>query len=422
MSESSKHPTTQTLSKGYQPTWSEGSAVPPVFRTSTFVFKDCAEGKRAFEIAYGLSPAKKGEVPALIYSRVNNPNVEMVEERITVWDPKAESAALFASGMGAISGTCLTFLRPGDELVFSDPVYGGTELFMRHVLPSFGIKTHPMPAGSSEAEMDAAVAACEGRCKVLYIETPANPTILVTDIKAAARVAKKHSKDEDKGKVWLVVDNTFLGPIFCQPHVLGADLVVYSATKFIGGHSDVVSGVVTGPSAAIARIKGTRTVFGSNTEPDTAWLILRSLGTLNIRMRAQAESAARIVEALAKHPMVEAVSYPGRPSSRPNNEEQLRIFREQYSGSGSLITFWVKGGEAETFKFLDALHEFRLAVSLGSIESLIQHPSSMTHSDMSPEEKLKAGITPNLVRASIGLEHADDLIHDLVQALDKMSK
>jgi methionine-gamma-lyase len=405
-------PQTAVLYKGYRPDLSEGAAVPPVFRTSTFVFRNCQEGKSAFEIAYGLRKPNEGEIPALIYTRVNNPNVEIVEDRITVWDI-ADSAALFSSGMGAVSSACLTFLRPGDDAIFTDPVYGGTEFFFRHLLPQFGVTTRPIRAGCTEAELDAHVKAGGGKTRVIYIESPANPTITLTDIAMAARVASAHSTPDRK--VVTVVDNTFIGPLFCRPHSFGADVVVYSATKFIGGHSDVVAGVATGSKALIEQIKGIRTIFGSCSDPDAAWLILRSLGTLELRMRAQAENAVKVVAALEAHPAIEKVYYPGRPIM---GEDQLRIFSQQCSGPGSLVTFFVKGGEKEAFTVLDNLHHVRLAVSLGGIESLASHPSSMTHSDMTAEEKIHAGITENLVRLSVGLEDTRDLIDDLNAALD----
>jgi len=344
----------------------------------------------------------------LIYSRVANPNSEIFESKITVWDDKADAAVLMSSGMGAISTTCLSFLRPGDHIAFSDPVYGGTEMFMRTILPSFQIPSHPFAAGSTEAEIEAAVNAAGGKCKVIYVETPANPTITVTDLKAASRVAKKHG-------CLLIVDNTFCGPVFCQPHKWGADVVLYSATKFIGGHSDVVAGVATGSVELVSKIKVMRTVLGSITDPDSAWLLTRSLSTLELRMRAEAENAKKIVDFLLKHPAVEKVFYPGCESM---GEEQIRIFKEQYSGSGANITFLVKGGEKESFTVLNHLHHFKLAVSLGGVESLIQHPSSMTHSDMTPEEKKHAGITDNMIRTSIGVENVEDLIADLKGALD----
>ncbi|HLO66784.1 MAG TPA: aminotransferase class I/II-fold pyridoxal phosphate-dependent enzyme [Holophaga sp.] len=403
-------PQTKIFSYGYDPQRSEGAAVPPVFRTSTFIFKNAAEGKRAFEIAYGLDSAKAGESPALIYTRVNNPNSEILEDKITAWDG-AEAAALFSSGMGAISSTCLAFLRPGDALAFSDPVYGGTEFFFRRVLPQFGIRTVPFPAGATREEMDRIVEA-DPAIKVLYIESPANPTMMLSDIRGAREVADRHGRDGRR--ILVMVDNTFLGPIFSRPLDLGADIILYSATKFLGGHSDVVAGVAMGSAELVGQIKVMRTILGSNSDPDSAWLIHRSLGTLELRMEHQQESAQRIAAFLAAHPKVQCVAYPGSPVM---GERQLELWRTQCTGTGSLISFCVKGGEAEAFRVLDAVRHPKLAVSLGGIESLIEHPSSMTHSDMTPEEKAHAGITENMIRMSVGLEDVQDLIDDLDQAL-----
>lgn len=400
-------PQTNAMNAGYDAAGSLEAAVAPVYRTSTFIFPNCAIGKRAFQLAYGLDKPKEGETQPLIYTRVGNPNAEIVEKRIISWDSCAEDALLFSSGMGAISTSLLTFLRPGDELVFTDPVYGGTEFLLRKLLPSFSIKTHPIPAGCSEAELEKLVAA-NPKVKVVYVESPANPVIRVTDIKAAARVAHAHN-------ALLFVDNTFTGPVFCQPHTLGADVVVYSATKFIGGHSDTVAGIASGSKELIGQIRGTRTILGTINEADTAWLITRSLPTLELRMRAQEQNAMRIVELLDKHPAVEKVFYPGHESM---GEEQVRIWKEQFSGHGSLITFLVKGGEAEAFKVLDNLKHFHLAVSLGGVESLIEHPATMTHADMSPEELKEAGIVENMIRVSVGLENINDLLEDIKSALD----
>lgn len=406
-------PQTQVFTKGYNPQWSEGAAFPPVFRTSTFIFKTAEEGKRAFEIAYGLSAAREGEVPALIYTRVANPNCEMVEDRVTAWDGY-DAAALFASGMGAISSTVLTFLRPGDTLIFSDPVYGGTEFLFRHLLPLFNIRTIPFPAGASKAEMDELVRR-DPTVKVIYIESPANPTIQLTDIAAAREVADAHSTADRP--ILVMVDNTFMGPIFSHPKQFGADIVLYSATKFIGGHSDLVAGIAMSSKELIGRIKGTRTILGSNSDPDTAWLILRSLGTLQLRMEKQQENALKTVEFLRAHPKVERVAYPGLPEM---GSEQQELHAKQCSGTGSLLSFFVKGGEAEAFRALDALREARLAVSLGGIETLIEHPWSMTHADMTSDEKLHSGITENMIRLSVGLEDVDDVIEDIRQALDRI--
>ena len=412
MSQSPVKPQTEIFSRGYDPQRSEGAAVPPVFRTSTFLFKNAEEGKRAFEIAYGLSPMKAGESPALIYTRVNNPNSEILEDKARSWD-QAEDAALFGSGMGAISSTCLAFLRPGDTLLFADPVYGGTEYFFRHMLPLFGIKTRPFPAGATEAELEALVAG-DSTVKAIYLESPANPTIVLSDIGAARAVADRHATPDRR--ILVMVDNTFMGPIFCSPLQLGADLVIYSATKFFGGHSDLVAGFTMGSKALMGQVKVFRTILGSIADPDTAWLIHRSLATLQVRMEKQQENARKMVAFLQTHPAIHDLAYPGLPGM---GERQLELWKKQCTGTGSIITFKVKGGEAEAFRVLNAIRHMKLAVSLGGVESLIQHPSSMTHSDMTPAEKLHAGITENMIRVSVGLEDVDDLIADLSLALDQ---
>ncbi|MGA2081707.1 MAG: aminotransferase class I/II-fold pyridoxal phosphate-dependent enzyme [Holophaga sp.] len=406
-------PQTQIFSKGYDPQRSEGAAVPPVFRTSTFIFKTAAEGKRAFEIAYGLDAMKVGESPALIYTRVNNPNSEILEDKITAWDG-AEAASVFASGMGAISSTCLTFLKPGDTLVFSDPVYGGTEYLFRHLLPAFKIRTIPFPAGSTLEEMERVIAG-DPTVKVIYIESPANPTNILSDIPAARKLADKYSTPDRR--ILVIVDNTFMGPMFSKPLQYGADILVYSATKFFGGHSDVVAGVAMGSKELMGQVKVTRTILGSCTDPDTAWLIHRSLGTLQIRMEKQQESTLRIVEFLRSHPKVTLVAYPG---AKAMGARQVEVWKRQCTGTGSVVSFCVKGGEKEAFRVLDAMQHVKVAVSLGGIESLIEHPATMTHSDMTAEEKAHTGITDNMIRLSVGLEDTDDLIEDLRQALDSL--
>ena len=406
-------PQTAIFSKGYDPQRSEGAATPPVFRTSTFIFKTAAEGKRAFEIAYGLDTAKLGESPALIYTRVNNPNSEILEDKIVGWDG-AEAAAVFSSGMGAISSTCLAFLKPGDTLVFSDPVYGGTEYLFRHLLPAFGIRTKHFPGGATHEEMEALVKG-DPTVKVIYLESPANPTMQMSDIGAARELADKYS--DDQRKILVMMDNTFMGPIFSTPIQQGVDIILYSATKFFGGHSDLIAGLAMGRKDLVGQIKVMRTILGSNSDPDTAWLIHRSLGTLQIRMEKQQENAVKIVEFLRKHPKIERVAYPGLAEM---GERQVALWKKQCTGTGSIISLLVKGGEAEAFKVLDALEHMKLAVSLGGIETLIEHPGTMTHSDMTPAEKDHAGITENMIRVSVGLEDPEDLIADLAQALDKV--
>ncbi len=408
-------PSPQTLifEKGYDPQRSEGAAVPPVFRTSTFIFKKAIEGKRAFELAYGLRQREQGESPALIYTRVNNPNSEILEDRVTAWDG-AEAAALFSSGMGAISSTCLTLLRPGDTILFSDPIYGGTEYLFRKLLPEFGVRTVPFPARAGEPEL-AALAAANPGTRVIFLESPANPTMELCDVPAARRVADSLST---AGRpVLVLIDNTFLGPIFSQPLRHGADVVLYSATKFFGGHSDLVAGLAMGPASIIDQVRATRTILGSMSDPDTAWLIHRSIGTLQLRMEQQQANTARLVKLLQGHPKVTRVCYPGLPEM---GERQVALWREQCTGAGSLVSFDVKGGEAEAYRVLDAVEHMRLAVSLGGIETLVEHPWSMTHADMTPEQKLHAGFGPAMIRLSVGLEDPADLADDLERALEKV--
>jgi methionine-gamma-lyase len=253
--------------------------------------------------------------------------------------------------------------------------------------------------------------------KVIYLESPANPTIMVADVPGAAAIAKRYSTSDRR--ILLMVDNTFMGPIFSSPIKHGADIVLYSATKFFGGHSDLVAGLSMGCREDITQVKAYRTILGSNSDPDTAWLIHRSLGTLQVRMETQQKSTVRIVEFLQAHPSVEKVSYPGLESM---GKRQIELWKSQFTGTGSLVSFFIKGGETEAFRVLNSVKHIKLAVSLGGIESLIEHPSSMTHSDMTPEQKHSAGITESLIRLSVGLEDTDDLISDLKQALDKIAE
>ena len=401
---------TLIINKGYKHHLSEGSIITPIFKSSTFCFQTAEEGERSFQIAYKLDKPKKDEVPVLIYSRVNNPNMEIVEERLAVFD-KAENSLLFSSGMAAISNTCMTFLKPGDTLLFSNPVYGGSEFLFNNILPSYNIKCVAFDAGSNK-ETVLNLAKEHENVKMIFIETPCNPLMTLTSVEEMSQVCQELSKDSKVSKVLLAVDNTFAGPVFLKPIEKGADLVLYSITKFIGGHSDLIAGSVSGSKELVDSIKVTRTIFGTILDPDTCWLIQRSLATLKMRMYKQCENAKLIVDFLLNHKMVKKVYYPSL-----GDEYQSRIYQSEYLDSGSIISFEVEGEKKEAFKILNAFKVFKLAVSLGSVESLIQHPSSMTHSDMSEEEKSKTGITESLLRCSVGLEDISDLIGDLDEAL-----
>ena len=406
------HPETLMMGYGYRPELSEGAIKCPIFLTSTFVFQSAEEGKAFFELAYGLRKSRPGEEIGLIYSRLNNPDLEILEDRLTLWDG-AEAAAVFGSGMAAISTTMLHFVRPGDVILFSEPVYGGTDYLLKHILPQFNIQVIGVPAqqgaaGFAQHLQDWNLAR---RVAMIFVETPANPTNTLVDIAACAALAREHSHDR---RILLTVDNTFLGPLWQHPLQHGADLVLYSATKYIGGHSDLIAGVCLGARALIDPLKSTRTILGTMAEPMTGWMLLRSLETLKLRMTSQMKNARYVADFLADHAKVEQVHYLGHLSE---GAPEHAIYRRQCLAPGSMISFEIVGGEAEAFRFLNALQLFHLAVSLGGTESLAEHPATMTHSDVDPEERQELGITEKMVRLSIGVEHPEDLIADLEQAL-----
>ncbi|WP_423735862.1 cystathionine gamma-synthase family protein [Chitinophaga caseinilytica] len=408
-----KSPETAMMGHGYKPELSEGAVKPPVFLTSTFVFHTAEEGKDFFTMAHGHTPAQEREM-GLIYSRINNPNIEILEERIRLWDGGADAAA-FSSGMSAISTTMMAFLKPGDFILFSNPLYGGSHKFIQHFLKELGIGTIGFSAGDSFESIVGQVAAAgaAGKLKMIFVETPANPTGEVIDVRMCSELAKYFST-EDK-PVLLAVDNTYMGPLWSRPLQFGADIVLYSATKYIGGHSDVIAGAAVGSKSIIQSIKAARTFFGTIIDPHPAWMLLRSLETLKLRMDAAAQNAAHIAAFLQNYPGVEKVYYPGLRTGM--SERQQQIYAEQYTSFGAMVSFDVAGGEPAAFRFLNALRHIKLAVSLGGTESLAQHPWSMTHSGVPESEKLQYGITEGMVRLSVGIEHHEDLIRDMEQAL-----
>ena len=407
------HPESLMMSYGYRPEWSEGALKSPIFQTSTFVFKSAEEGKALFEVAYGLREKNPDENLGLIYSRFNNPDLEILEDRLSLWDG-AEACAVFESGMAAIATALLSHLRPGDVLVHSEPLYGGTQFLIRHFLAQFGIRSRHFLAGSGKDGLEEVVRDREvaDHLAMILIETPANPTNALVDIGHAVESAKRLSV---KRRVLVAVDNTFLGPLWQHPLSLGAHLVVYSVTKFIGGHSDLIAGACLGSREVLAPIRTLRAFLGSMTGPWTGWLVLRSLETLKLRMTSQMENARYVADFLADHPKVDRVYYLGHLAE---GDPQYEIYRKQCLSPGSMISFDIRGGEVETFRFLNALKLIKLAVSLGGTESLAEHPSSMTHAEVDPAEKLLLGITPSMVRLSIGVEHPEDLIADMKQALE----
>ncbi len=409
-----KNPESWMMSYGYNPQWSEGAVKCPIFQTSTFAFASAEEGKAFFELAYGLREKKPREQIGLIYSRLNNPDLQILEERLSLWD-KAEACAVFESGMSAITTVMLEFLKPGDLLLHSGPLYGGTDHFIKSYLHKQNIHTLEFSPDMSEEQITELVeqSGLSANLRLIFIETPANPTNALIDIEACRRIADRFSGEE---RILLAVDNTYLGPVWQHPLKHGADLVVYSATKYIGGHSDLIAGAVLGKQAHMDRVRALRTFFGNMAGPWTGWLLLRSLETLKIRVERQTKNAEEVARFLAAHPQVKKVHYLGLLTEEDGR--QYEIYRRQCLAPGAMISFEIRGGEAEAFAFLNKLHLFKLAVSLGSTESLAQHPDSMTHAAVDPEEKMKLGITPALIRLSIGVEHPDDLIADLAQALE----
>ena len=411
------HPASLMMSYGYKPELSEGAIKSPIFQTSTFVFRTAEEGKAFFEVAYGLREKGPTEEMGLIYSRLNNPDLEILEDRLTLWDD-AEAAAVFESGMAAISTTLLTFVRPGSVVLHSGPLYGGTDHLLNAVLPEFGVQHEGFMAGAPRSEMDAALdrALAMGKVAAIFIETPANPTNELVDIVHCGKLADRAAEVQGGERPPVIVDNTFLGPVFQHPLHHGADLVIYSATKFIGGHSDVIAGACLGSQALMERVTTLRTFLGTMCGPWTGWLLMRSMETLQLRMTKQVENARHVADFLEAHPAVRKVHYLG---NLQHGTDAARIYEQQCLAPGSIISFDVNGGEAEAFQFLNALQLVKLAVSLGGTESLAEHPGTMTHSDIPPERQAELGITPSMVRLSVGVEDSGDLIADLGQALSK---
>ena len=412
-------PESLMMSYGYKPELSEGAIKCPIFQTSTFVFKSAEEGKAFFEVAYGHREKNEGEELGLIYSRINNPDLEILENRLTLWD-EAEECAVFESGMAAITTVLLEFLKPGDLLLISNPVYGGSDHFIKKILPKFGISVAEFSVGQTKEDIIQLVknTGIANKLAMVYIETPANPTNDLIDIEESKEIAKYFSSSEKE--IYLAVDNTYMGPIWQHPLKHGADLVLYSATKYIGGHSDVIAGACLGSKELMQRVKGLRTFLGNMASPNSGWLLLRSLETLKVRMDTQAINAEKVAAFLNTHPLVEKVYYIGNLSEKDG--AQFQIKNKQCLSNGGMISFDVKGAEKDAFRFLNSLKLIKLAVSLGGTESLAEHPATMTHVDLDPVLKNKLSITEKMVRLSIGVEFYEDIIYDIEQALTKIDK
>lgn len=405
-------PATLMMGYGYDPSLSEGSLKPPIFLTSTFAFPSAAEGKRFFE---GITGKRPGGSEGLVYSRFNGPNQQILEERLALWDG-AEEGLVFSSGMSAIATLLLAFCGQGDVIVHSGPLYAATEGFIARTLSRFGIGYVDFPAGATREEIEAALEKGKalagsqgGKLAMIYLESPANPTNALVDIESVSA-----ARDALLGaEVPIAIDNTFLGPLWQHPLEHGADVVVYSLTKYAGGHSDLVAGGLTGARRWMDPVRMLRNTMGTILDPNTAWMLLRSLETVELRMTRAGENAAKVCGFLRDHPKVEGLGYLGMIA----DPRQQDIYDRHCTGAGSTFSLFIKGGEAESFRFLDALQIAKLAVSLGGTETLASHPAAMTHLSVPQERKDALGITDNLVRISIGIEDAADLIADFEQAL-----
>jgi methionine-gamma-lyase len=406
-------PSTLMMGHGFDPVLSEGSIKAPIFLTSTFVFENAAAGKRHFE---GITGKRPGGAEGLVYSRFNGPNQEILEDRLSVWDG-AEDALVFSSGMTAICVLMLAFCAAGDVIVHSGPLYAASEGFVAKILSKFNVTYLDFPAGATREEIEAMLQQAKeqaakqgGKVAMVYLESPANPTNALVDVEAV-RDARNAVLGKDGPPI--VIDNTFLGPLWQQPIKQGADVVVYSLTKYAGGHSDLVAGSVAGAKKWLDPVRALRNTMGGICDPNTAWMLCRSLETLELRMNRAGENAAKVCAFLKAHQKVEGLGYLGMI----DDPRQQDIYNRHCSGAGSTFSVFIKGGEAESFRFLDSLKIAKLAVSLGGTETLASHPAAMTHLSVPQERKDRLGITDNLVRISIGIEDPDDLIADFEQAL-----
>jgi methionine-gamma-lyase len=412
-------PETLMLGYGYDPALSEGAVKPPVFLTSTFVFGSAEEGRDFFDYVSGRKRPPEGSAAGLVYSRFNHPNSEIVEDRLAVYEG-AEAGVLFSSGMSAITTTILAFARPGDVILHSQPLYGGTETLLSRTMAGLGIGAVGFVDGVSEPAVRAAAQEARGqteqgtgRVSLILIETPANPTVTLVDIRLLRQIADEIGTAQGFQPI-LVCDNTLLGPVFQHPLEHGADVSVYSLTKYVGGHSDLIAGATLGSKATIGPIKALRGSVGTQLDPFSCWMLGRSLETLGLRMDRSNANARLVAEFLRDHPKVAKVHY---LAFLEDGSKAQAVYARQCTGAGSTFSFDIKGGEKEAFAFLNALQIFKLAVSLGGTESLASHPAAMTHSGVPAEVRARIGVLDTTIRLSVGIEHPDDLIADLVQAL-----
>jgi methionine-gamma-lyase len=387
------HIETDVVHGGQHPDKETGALSPPIYQTSTFAFRDADHGARLF----------KGEEKGHIYTRISNPTIELLARKIAFLE-SAEAGLIFASGLAAIYNVVVNLVGSGLNVVSDDTIYGGTYTLFKNVLPKLGIKVVFVDASDVGQLTDAV----NKETKLIFIETPANPTLKIIDVVKCAEIARNNN-------IPLCVDNTFATPYLQKPIVMGADIVVHSATKYFGGHGDIIGGVTVGRHEFIDKLWKDAKDIGASISPFNAWLILRGLKTLAVRMERHCANAQKLAEFLIQNEKIEKVYYPGL-KSHPGHD----IASKQMRGFGGMVGFDVKGGKEAGKSLMNSVKLCILAVSLGDVDTLIEHPGSMTHSGYTEEELKECGINPGFVRLSVGLEHADDLIDDLKQALGKI--
>lgn len=387
---------TMVIHDGYDANQFQGSLTPPIFQTSTFTFESAEQGERRFA----------GDEDGYIYSRLGNPTVRILEERMAQLE-NGEAALAFGSGMAAVSAVLIALTKANDHIICSQGIYGCTFGLLSMMKEKYHIHTDFTPM-ETEEQIRSLV---RPETALIYVETPINPTMKLVDLELVVNVAKEYD-------IPVVVDNTFSSPYLQQPLTIGCDIVIHSATKYIGGHGDVVAGLVVGPKDFLDEVSvTTQKDVGGIISPFDAWLLLRGLKTLPVRLDRHCSNARKITEMLKEHPMVSKVYYPGDP-----DHPDYPIMKKQMKQGGGLVSFEIKGDKQDAQKFLNMLNFIPIAVSLGDAETLIQHPATMTHAVVPEESRLKMGITDQLIRLSVGLEAWEDIWDDLKQALDELAK
>ena len=407
-------PETLAVAFGYDPQSASGSVKPPIYMTSTFVYPSAQHAKDVHEAFFDGTGPLAGQAQ-YIYSRLGHPGLDILEARLAAIDG-AEAAATFCSGMAAHSSVALSFVHPGDSVLHGRPIYGGVDLLYNLILTEHGVHAEAYLDGTDEAQVRAAAdaAIARGPLKLIIAETPANPTAAIVDLALMVRIADEVGRQQGHRPL-VLVDNTLLGPLAQRPIELGVDLCLTSLTKYCGGHSDLLAGGITGRRELIDRLRLLRTTWGNHLDPYTAWLVTRSLESVHVRTERAMSNARSVAEFLRDHPKVAGVTFLG---FLPEGSRQRAVYDRQCKAAGSTFSFHLHGGEAEAFRMLDRLRLMKLAVSLGGSETLICHPATTTHYAVPLVKRLEGGITDGTMRLSVGLEHVDDLIADLEQALE----